>query len=170
MRVIILVLLAVVVTGGVSVADPCPSGPSGQRVASPSPSPSAKPSPQAPLPNARLRANATAFRALRQTRGHFAGETWNPDVDAWNGRKHRVMNALAEALGDGTHTANEVVALLGPPDEVLGPDSHYWQHDRAIPSNASRLLAYHWRGRHDFLYFICVGNRVIAARWFMALE
>lgn len=174
MRLIMLVLLTVVVAAGAALAAPCSSCSCDKRpptrTAAPSPAPSPKPAPEAPDSNARLQADAAAFRALRRVKGHFAGEAWNPDVDAWNGRKHQVMNALADALGHGPHTADEVVALLGPPDEVLGPDSPYWQHDREIPPDASRLLAYHWRGRHDFLYFVCVKNRVVAARWFMALE
>lgn len=168
MRTTSLALLAVLVASSASQGAPCPSSSCGKRP--PAAKASASPTPSPAVPNARLNANAAAFRALRDVKGHFAGEAWNPDVDAWNGHKHQVMGALAEALGTGAYTDEQVTALLGPPDEVLAPDSVHGQHDREIPPDATRLLAYYWRGRHDFLYFVCVGKRVVAARWFMALE
>ena len=133
----------------------------------PSPSVPSSPSPQA---DAALRAKAAEYRALRLVKGHFSGGPWNDAVDKWGGPKHALMGDLQQALGDGRHTEAQVGSLMGPPDEVLGPDSIYCQRQRDLPRGASRMLVYWWRGRHDFLFFVCVGDRVVLARWFMALE
>lgn len=117
-----------------------------------------------------LEAHAQEFRELRKIKGHFSGGDWRDDVDRWNGRKHVVMVELGDVLGNGRYTVDQVDALMGPPDELLGPDSAYWQHDTKLPPDTTQLRVYYWRGHHDFLYFICRNNKVTGARWFMAGE
>lgn len=61
---------------------------------------------------------AAEFRALRTVKGHFQGEVWNADVDAWMGRKHQVMLELAKRLGASGCTEAQVKSLLGEPDRI----------------------------------------------------
>ena len=41
------------------------------------------------------RTMAAEWTQLRQGKGHFAGGEWRQDLDAWQGRKHQLMQALA---------------------------------------------------------------------------
>ncbi|MEW6284049.1 MAG: hypothetical protein AB1758_35880 [Candidatus Eremiobacterota bacterium] len=118
--------------------------------------------------NQELPALAAEFRELRTIRGWFSGgDAWVDAVDSWDGRKHRVMGRLAELLGDGQHTRAEVEKLLGAPDEAVRPASPTF---RFIQGEADLALVYRWRGMHDFLYFRCVGDRVVGYGWWMAGE
>jgi hypothetical protein len=114
---------------------------------------------------------AAEFRVLRAQRGHFSGGEWNDAVDRWDGRKHQVMRQLADALGDGTHSRADIIAMIGEPDDVLRAgargfaDAYGGGDDRV-----RQLLVYEWRGRHDFLFFTSDGTRVFAADWWFALE
>lgn len=111
------------------------------------------------------------FRVLRQQAGHFSGGTWNDDVDRWGGRKHQVMIALAEALGDGKHSRSEIVAVMGEPDHVLTPrDMMFRQAYGGRDPRVRELIVYEWRGMHDFLFFTSDGKTVLGADWWMALE
>lgn len=114
---------------------------------------------------------AVEFRLLRQQQGHFSGGAWNDDVDRWDGRKHRVMVALGEALGDGKHSRAEILAMMGEPDHVLKPGQRMFgiAYDGNDP-RVRELLVYQWRGMRDFLFFTSDGKRVFAADWWMALE
>jgi predicted PolB exonuclease-like 3'-5' exonuclease len=118
-----------------------------------------------------MSALAREFRALRAQKGHFSGEEWNDTVDRFGGRKHVVMQALGDALGDGTHTRAEIVQLLGAPDAVLAPgDMMFREAYDGADARVRELLVYQWRGGHDFLYFGSDGVRVYAHGWWAALE
>jgi hypothetical protein len=62
-----------------------------------------------------LGALSAEFKTLRAQSGHFSGGTWNDAVDKFGGRKHEVMLQLGEALGEGKHARNDIIALLGRP-------------------------------------------------------
>ena len=114
---------------------------------------------------------AAEYRTLRELRGHFSGGEWNDEVDRFGGRKHEVMLRLGEALGGGAYTKNEVVALLGPPDDVLKRGDLMFPHAYGGgDARVRELLVYHWRGGHDFLFFTSDGARVIGSGWWAALE
>jgi hypothetical protein len=114
---------------------------------------------------------AGEFRALRAQQGHFSGGTWDNALDKWGGRKHKVMLALGEMLGDGTHARREIIALMGAPDQIL-------VRGRVVFSQAytggdprvRELLVYNWRGQHDFLFFASDGSTALASGWCAALE
>lgn len=103
------------------------------------------------------------FRDLRQVPGHFGGGGWNSEVDAWNGRKHRVMEALGEALARAPE--ERITAVMGPPDDPAGA----WSLVQP-PAGTTHLLVYRWRGMHDFLYFLRSGSEGRGSGWWMALE
>lgn len=103
------------------------------------------------------------FRQLREIPGHFGGGEWCDDVDAWNGRKHRVMTDLGEALAQASE--QRIRAVMGPPDPAEGA----WALVRP-PEGATHLLVYRWRGMHDFLYFVRAGDEARGSGWWMAYE
>lgn len=116
-----------------------------------------------------LARDAAEYRSLRSTHDREARR--------WGGRKHKLMAHLGQLLGDGRHTVEQVRSLMGAPDGEARPGDSTWRmiwHDPAAPrpatTAATRLLIYEWRGRHDFLYFICDGSRVLKSAWWMAYE
>lgn len=107
------------------------------------------------------------WRALADTEA-AAGRRWQSDV-------HRAMVRLGETLGDGRHTRREVEEIMGPPDAVLasGNDDSTVRHreaTRATLSPGETHRVYFWRGWHDYLYYVCRGDTVTAARWYNAWE
>jgi len=118
--------------------------------------------------------NAERFQALRRVPGHFNGGAWNAEVDAWNGAKHRAMQALAkQAVEQGASTA-ELQASMGAPDETVACPSSRCETlaARAGPgaAGAQALWVYDWRGAHDRLVFSLAGGKVRAAGWMLAGE
>lgn len=114
---------------------------------------------------------ASEYRVLRAQRGHFSGGEWHADVDRFGGRKHEVMIALAKKLGDCTHTLADVVALMGPPDEVFRRgEANFRDTYGGGDARVREIAVYHWRGRHDFLYFTSDGVKVFGADWWFAYE
>jgi len=108
---------------------------------------------------------------LRRTPGHFGGGTWSDEIDAFGGRKHEVMEILASRLGvPGTPSAR-LLAIMGPPDERVRSGTELWADSVYGPAAAGlEALVYHWRGRHDFLYFLVRRRRVVRSGWWMAHE
>ncbi len=116
---------------------------------------------------------AAEYRELRRVKGHFSDPpaAWNPVADQWNGRKHQVMRELGERLEEGQHSKEDILKLLGEPDEVAAPDSELYpslQSETGEP--ASEFLIYYWRGRHDYLFIACRGSMVTKVAWYMAYE
>lgn len=118
------------------------------------------------------------FRALRAVRGHFEGGAWNNDVDRWQGRKHVLMQRLAEQLLRQQASAAQVRQAMGEPDALLTPgqaaharatQQAQWQGAAlAAPSSGSGaavLWLYRWRGTHDQLALALAHDRVAAAGW-----
>ena len=124
---------------------------------------------------AELLQTAQEFRRLRQIKGHFKGGTWDKEVDSAQGAKGHLMGELGQALGKGDSTEERVLELMGPPDDVVKPGSLTWHMIRSVHSGQTRLgthaLLYEWRGRHDFLFFMCDDRgRVMHSDWWAALE
>ena len=108
---------------------------------------------------------AERFRAYRA--GLRDGSSMqDPASRAWSGPVHSLMAELGERLGT-PRPVEEVVSLLGEPDEVL-PAGHR-RMGVAVPEESEHLV-YWWRGRHDCLYFVASGGRIRSSSWFHALE
>ena len=128
----------------------------------------------APPADPELAALAREYRALRAVHGHFGSPSgpWNEAVDASGGRKYTVMDELRKRLGDDKHEKDEVIAWLGPADEIALPGSVTFGlvMGQPHPSDVDMMLVYYWRGSHDLLAFKCHGPAVTAASWWMAGE
>ncbi|TPX42887.1 hypothetical protein SeLEV6574_g05351 [Synchytrium endobioticum] len=122
------------------------------------------------------------FQTLRQTKGHYQGAEFNADADAPNGKKHHVMNQLLQQLGQPGTKGPDIVKIMGPPDEV-SENAEKGLHASGAPTmpgpfmdsskaNAAPMyLIYHWRGRHDYMYFkLDKDEKVEKADWYLALE
>lgn len=137
-------------------------------------SPPASPTAETVIPP-EIETLAAEFKTLRHIPGHFSGGEWQEAVDAWGGRKHQVMQQLGDALGDGTYQQSTLVTHLGPPDIITRPGDDYFiqltnpqnEESQPIPPQAT-LLIYTWRGKHDILYFIADGEKVVGANWWLA--
>lgn len=88
----------------------------------------------------------------------------NADCNRFNSDLHRIMNALGERLGkNGTHV-NKVFELMGHPDSYID------ELGVASVKESQTIWIYHWRGWHDWLYFIVQDNLVVKADWWLAYE
>ena len=113
------------------------------------------------------------YRNLRAVHGHFAGGPWTPDVDAWQGRKHKLMLCLAEHAVKASSPGAALRESMGQPDETVPCPSAAcmrllpnvkWR--TAPPASApAGLWVYHWRGRHDRLVFAMASGAVQADGW-----
>lgn len=84
--------------------------------------------------------------------------------DVWGSDFHLIMQQLGRRLGKkGTHK-EEVTRWMDSPD---------YQSDSidAIKLNADEeIMVYHWRGWHDWLYFIIKDDMVKNYDWWFAYE
>lgn len=128
---------------------------------------------------------AAEWRALRGVRGHFEGGAFNEAVDRWQGRKHVLMQQLAQALLAERASAAQLRARMGEPDAVLDArapaQARLLQRaaDAAVPPGAlaqrgaarpEALWLYRWRGARDQLAFALTADRVVATAWLYEWE
>lgn len=104
-----------------------------------------------------LRELGREYRRLR----HGAGSQC---CNRFNSGLMQAMTELQDSLQPGI-PVKRVTALMGRPD--LRSSKRY---DAIEPPPRSRLLIYHWRGSHDFLYFIVSGGHVVKSEWYNAWE
>jgi hypothetical protein len=117
---------------------------------------------------------ATEYASLRKIHGHMSGApgSWIDDVDSFGGRKHRVMAELGSRL-DGGVSRTRLVALIGEPDGTAHEGDDGWlAMARRSPGGkeATEMLVYEWRGRHDFLFFAARDRQITGSGWWMAGE
>lgn len=119
-------------------------------------------------------AMAAEWTQLRQAKGHSAGGEWQQDLDAWQGRKHQLMQTLAAEVLAARSDTPAVLALLGEPDAKVTIDqADYadWQRRTDWQGSPGPLLwSYHWRGQHDQLLVAFSAGRVSAVGWLYAWE
>lgn len=112
------------------------------------------------------------YRRLCQVKGHFqGGPEWVASVDSWGGEKHLVMNRLRQLLGNSGSDAQRIRTLMGEPQSVTSAGPGNFPVDFG-PDEV--VLCYHWRGSHDFLYFVISTDsnspKVHKSGWWMAWE
>lgn len=127
----------------------------------------------------RLNTAATEYVALRGMQGQFSGGVWTPEIDEWDGPKHRAMQVIGETLMARPYDRATILRLLGEPDERLWPaDPLYDSLLAATASDAgaaeliepAEILIYHWRGNHDYLYLLMDGETLLQVNWWHAGE
>jgi hypothetical protein len=117
---------------------------------------------------------ALQWRLLRVQKGHFDGAAWNDDVDLWQGRKHQLMQALAQRARDQAVPEATLLQWMGPPDAEFksGQPAYADAVQRIQWQGTPRgdLLVYNWRARHDRLLLAVHLGRVVASGWLLTLE
>jgi hypothetical protein len=126
---------------------------------------------------------ASEFREIRKIKGHFDGEKWKDGVDKWKGRKHRLMIELSSRISGGKYKKDDIIKLLDQPDRIVHKGDDLFkqiihQHEFDLlqkgyePSTmpSYEFLVYYWRGKHDFLFFICLEDIIVHSDWWYAGE
>jgi hypothetical protein len=116
------------------------------------------------------------FDKIRKIKGHFDGGKWNPEVDQWRGRKHRLMIELGVRLSNGKYHKSDIGKLLGQPDQIVKKGHDLFDLITSQPGYDSltagvyEFHVYYWRGTHDFLFFTCQDNVIVNSGWWYAGE
>lgn len=123
------------------------------------------------------------YRTLCATRpGHFGSESggaWDADVDAYGGRKHRVLERIRDELNAAAArgaalTRAAVEQLLGPAQRTCPPSDAIWravEREHGARADTATVLLYAWRGMHDVLCVACAADgTVLTAQFWMAGE
>lgn len=97
------------------------------------------------------------YRRLRRQAGSQC-------CDRFNSGLMQALTALRDSLQPGT-SAKRIIALMGRPD--LRSATPYGGIE---PPPGDVLLIYHWRGPHDFLYFVVSHGRMVKCEWYNAWE
>jgi hypothetical protein len=137
-----------------------------------------------------LQALGQQYQNMRKAPSHFGadgGQDFNPEVDAYDSPKHKIMQQLGDLLGDGTKSGADVLQTMGEADEITADLSQPFQSPSfmpgpVIPEGASGkegaeeadtiYMLYYWRGRHDFLWFKLrqSDEKVVKHGWFKTNE
>jgi hypothetical protein len=121
------------------------------------------------------------YQELRERRAHLPAGVYDRDVRDHGGKLHRVLASLGVELGRPPFTKQQIVGCVGAPDAVKdGKQMGYFldiyhrelqKAGRKIVENNNReYLIYHWRGGHDFLFFINEGGVIADHGWWFAYE
>lgn len=129
----------------------------------------------------RVAALAREYRELRERRRRLPQGVFDEELQADGGRFHEVLYALGAEMGRPPYTRRTVTECLGAPDAVkdgrrMRPFLEIYNRElrkagREASEKPGRVyLIYHWRGGHDFLFFISEGGRVVDHGWWFAYE
>lgn len=102
------------------------------------------------------------LRPLAQRQGWFEGGPWQPELDAWQGRKHRLLQALAAQLQRHPPTTDMLNTQLGGLLRSCEADRP-WIRDAGCAWIS-------WRGRRDGLRLNLADGRLQRLQWQLALE
>jgi hypothetical protein len=121
------------------------------------------------------------YKELRERRRQLPEGTYDKDLSDDNGKLHRVLISLGEALGHPPFTKQIIVACLGEPDainngqqmsrflDIYNRESRRAGRKVREPRNPEYLV-YYWRGGHDFMFFINEGGLIVDHGWWFAYE
>ena len=129
----------------------------------------------------RVAALAREYRELRERRRQLPQGVFDEELQADGGEFHAVLYALGAEMGRPPYTRRTITECLGEPDAVkIGKQMRpfldiYNRELRKAGREASEkpgrvYLIYHWRGGHDFLFFISEGGRIVDHGWWFAYE
>ena len=121
------------------------------------------------------------YRELRERRRQLPEGTFDQDLQADSGKLHRVLYSLGVEMGRPPYTKRTVVGCLGHPDVIrngkeMRPFLDIYHRELRKAGREARdkpgrvYLIYHWRGGHDFLFFISEGGGIVDHGWWFAYE
>lgn len=82
----------------------------------------------------------------------------------WKSDLQLVMEELGTRLGKSQTHKNRILKYMGTPD--LEP----YSIEMIKLNDDERIIVYHWRGWHDWLYFVIRKNRVVKMNWWYAYK
>ncbi len=129
----------------------------------------------------KVAALAREYRELRERRRRLPQGVFDEELQSDGGKFHEVLYALGVEMGRPPFTRRTVTECLGAPDAVkdgrqMRPFLDIYNRElrkagREAPLKPGRIyLIYHWRGGHDFLFFISEGGRIVDHGWWFAYE
>ena len=129
----------------------------------------------------RVAALAGQYRELRERRRQLPQGVFDEELQTDGGKFHEVLSSLGVELGRPPYTKRTVTQCLGAPDAVksgkqMRPFLDIYNRElrkagREASEKPGRVyLIYHWRGGHDFLFFISEGGRIVDHGWWFAYE
>ena len=132
-------------------------------------------------PDQRVAALAREYRGLRERRRQLPRGVFDEQLQADGGKLHGVLSALGAEMGRPPYTRRTITECLGSPDAVksgkqMRPLLDIYNRElrkagREASEKPGRIyLIYHWRGGHDFLFFISEGGRIVDHGWWFAYE
>jgi hypothetical protein len=121
------------------------------------------------------------YKELRERRRHLPDGAYDKDLRDHGGKLHRVLESLGTELGHSPYTKKIIVGCLGEPDAIwndarMAPFLGIYERDRKTSETEPRArrnreyLIYHWRGGHDFLFFIDEAGLIVDHGWWFAYE
>ena len=121
------------------------------------------------------------YKELRERRRHLADGVHDKDLRDHGGKLHGVLESLGTELGHPPYTKKVIVGCLGDPDAIrsdvqMAPYLGIYERERskAGPEPKAKrdrkYLVYHWRGGHDFMFFISEGGLIVDHGWWFAYE
>ena len=131
--------------------------------------------------DANVSALVSQYRELRERRRQLPEGTFDQDLQADDGKFHRVLYSLGLEMGRPPYTRRTIVSCLGRPDSVKDGEQmrsfldiyrrELKKAGREVKEKPGRVyLIYHWRGGHDFLFFISEGGQIVDHGWWFAYE
>lgn len=123
-----------------------------------------------PTRREKLETLSNEFKQLRAQQGYYSGGIWDRDIDAWNGRKHAVMNELAGHILESECSFQHILALMAEPDDLIQyDDPRVADFTRAEGfTDPGFFVIYFWRQNHDYLAFTVQADRTVYADWVYA--
>ena len=129
----------------------------------------------------RVVAMINEYKELRERQRHLAAGVYDKDLRDHGGKLHRVLESLGRELGHPPYTKKIIVGCLGEPDAIrnnaqMARYLEIYERERRKAGLKPRekrdreYLAYHWRGGHDFLFFISEGGLIVDHGWWFAYE
>jgi len=123
-----------------------------------------------------LKKVAETYRSLRAQKAADGANSSKEEFTDFRGLYHQQMTILGQALGKPPTSRQDVLNLMGLPDWAgLATDPHnparlIVGEKGGLTSGNYYIMAYQWRGWHDFLYFRLNGDAVVATAWCYAGE
>jgi hypothetical protein len=122
------------------------------------------------------------YKELRERRRNLPAGAYDKDLRDHGGKLHRVLEALAAELGHPPTTKTVIVACLGEPDAIhtqVEMARYLGTYERERKKAGRRelnvkpgreYLVYHWRGGHDFMFFVSEEGLIVDHGWWFAFE
>lgn len=130
--------------------------------------------------NDKLSSLSNEYKELRERRKTLSAGQYDADLSASGGKLSEVLFRLGNELGHPPFTKDDTLHCMGTPDAIEVNDKNrffdIYKNDLKKKGmtlkahNNREFLIYHWRGWHDFLFFISEDDVIVDHGWWFAYE